>query len=89
MQKRLYDILLYRKEANVYCNSELFKNTVRGDNMKKVYNTPKAEKLGFDYSKSVVASGGKNAGVGNGCKAWPGQGEGPGKTFSNAKHGCY
>ena len=61
--------------------------------MKKNYDTPRAEKLSFDYAKVVVASGedhhGKNTGVGNGCKAWPGQGEGPDKSFSNPKHGCY
>ena len=38
--------------------------------MKKEYTTPRAEKLAFDYSKTVVASGGNDHGDwgnGRGC----------------------
>lgn len=50
--------------------------TVKGENgVKKAYNTPRAEKLNFDYKKVVVASGGESVvcsrqndqGNGHGC----------------------
>ena len=49
--------------------------TVKGENgVKKAYNTPRAEKLSFDYKKVVVASGSSvvcsrinDQGNGHGC----------------------
>lgn len=52
--------------------------------MKKEYSTPDAERLNFDYSKSVVASaGGKDNGD------W-GNGRGCGRvvTYHGRSHGC-
>ena len=38
--------------------------------MKKSYETPKAEKLNFDYQKAVVASGKKTCFVGGMSTTW-------------------
>lgn len=35
--------------------------------MKKPYESPRAQKLAFDYTNVVVASGGSQTGNGNGC----------------------
>lgn len=44
--------------------------------MKNVYEAPKAEKLAFDFTNTVVASGGEGGGSGNktpghGCSTMP------------------
>ena len=53
--------------------------------MKKVYTTPRAERLNFDYTKAVVASGSvvkSYNGWGDGCKS----GQHPsGRTFQKKK----
>ena len=51
--------------------------------MKRTYNTPRAEKLNFDYTKVVLASGGKgDHGWHHGCEGGPNP---SGKTFQLKK----
>ena len=56
--------------------------------MRKEYKTPRAEKLAFDYTSVVVASGGHSPshgdnGHGHGCKGNPNPGHGKTRGVGN------
>ena len=57
--------------------------TTGGKNMKKEYRAPRAERLEFDYTRVVVASGGHDKGDwgnGHGCERVV--------TYHGHSHGC-
>ena len=56
--------------------------------MKKEYKTPRAEKLSFDYTNTVVASGNNNHGDNGhqaGCKFKPNPGNGKTRGVGNCR----